>query len=357
MASAGAGGSAGGAAAAATGVIFLAGALLNAQVSKWSTDDAYWYDCYNHYFDIPEEYTLSIDELLSDSEHSRLGDRQFRGNKVYPGLGHHRYYHYSTSERHYISTNQIGLIKIREIVDNREIMHYRAVVSPMSWGAFVFSEFSKKLISSDGNTVKVINIDTGSHTPFLFTLSEFLTAPSPRQQHAVSIIMRHWNARTNFNNKVMISGSRGLGKTYTGKVLKKEIERNFPNVNVRLYTDFNPTSIGVNIKNMALKYASAHTPVILIIDEIDVIYKKVMTPEQSFDPRIQHSRDKQTFNQMLDSLGAVPYVITIFTTEKDPETLRHERDEFASFMRPGRLDYIIKFRGDDNEAEYIENHL
>ena len=63
----------------------------------------------------------------------------------------------------------------------------------------------------------------------------------------------------------------------------------------RLYDNFDQTQIGANIVTLALQYATRHTPIVLIINEIDDIYNAVYENSQSMDPRGSHTSNKLSF--------------------------------------------------------------
>jgi ATP-dependent 26S proteasome regulatory subunit len=136
-------------------------------------------------------------------------------------------------------------------------------------------------------------------------------------------------------------GEREAGKSYTSMLLKKELDKRYPNTNVRLYDDFNPMSIGVDIQEMSLQYASNISPIVILIDEIDTIFEHVLKDKNDYDPRIKHARDRSTFHKMLDNLGQYHHVIVIYTTEFSPDELYKKNPLYKSFMRPGRIDMAI----------------
>lgn len=98
----------------------------------------------------------------------------------------------------------------------------------------------------------------------------------------------------------------------------------------------------MDIHAHVLDYATEHTPVIAVIDEMDIFYEEVYAEKQAFDPRTQYTRNKKTFTELLDAFGSKQHVITIFTTEKSPEEL-YANENYRSFLRPGRVDCFLYY--------------
>lgn len=337
------------AAAVATGA-----GILTSQISSVTETD-YWYDIYNYYYVFPEEYTDLIDSMLSDPQYGKLGvTKVMSASRRIPHLGVHYYYRYRKNERWWFSRNFIGLIKIEEDVGDQKVCYYMCFVSPTYWGNKTFEVFGERIFKPNANTVRVVSIDLSQYAPRTMYLTKICRDPKPNQQQIIDFIMARWTPKNDYNVKTVICGTSGLGKTYTGMLVKKHIDNAVPNVSVRLYDDFDPSAVGVNIKNLALKYASITTPVILVINEIDILYDKVFNEEPTHDPREQHTKDKTTFNNMLDALASMQYVITIFTTEKSPEEL-YANQQFRSFMRPGRVDFFVKMG--KNRSTFVDNDL
>jgi len=294
----------------------------------------YWYDWYHKYYSFGPEYTDRIDQILSNPQNAKIGPAIIISpNNHIPGMGVHKYY----AEHGYLGLYSVGLEKVRD--ETTKQIHYIAWISPARWGGQSLQIFENRIASVETDTIRVISIDTAEVVPQLSMLTRICRPARPHQQVVLDHIVANWNSANNHNHKIMIYGKRGSGKTYTGMLVKRQIEQRYPTMSVRLYNDFDPTSVGVNIDTMALKFASARTPVVIVINEVDRVYENVVEDKQAFDPRLQHSRNKQTFNNMLDALAGTPYVIVIFTTEITRDAL-HENTEYLSFMRRGRIDYF-----------------
>lgn len=206
-----------------------------------------------------------------------------------------------------------------------------------------FHKCAKEYDKSDNNNITVLSIDTSGDRAKLIPTKKILYPPMRNQDLVKNIIIDRWNSANHFNIKVIIHGKRGIGKSYLGCILKRYIETTRPLSCVRLYDDFNPTSIGVNIRTLALSTATKETPVIIIINEIDTVFNKVLDPQEPFDPRLQHTRNKNEFHNMLDNIGLTPFVIAIYTTELSFEQIV-KNNNYGSFIRPGRIDLFVEMK-------------
>ena len=115
----------------------------------------------------------------------------------------------------------------------------------------------------------------------------------------------------------------------------------YKNTNFQLFDNFDPSITGYDINKHVLQYATEESPIILVINEIDILYNEVHTAREYYDPRTPHTKNKLSFNNMLDNIANTKYVITIFTTEKSPDELQTEQINYP-FYRKGRIDFFIK---------------
>jgi len=320
--------------------------MINQIMTNVPEYNAQWYDKYNSYYTFDAKLTEYIDELIDPTKNyqyinskktDQLIDEHF--NKI-PDIGTYMLTLPINNNPHI--TFDVYLIKDMIKQDNKNVLIYKAYCENKIF-LDLLVEFLKK--KQNQNKVIITSIDTAEEKPKTIKLTKICKNPKQNQMQAINLILNHWNDNNDFNTKVIISGPRGVGKTYLGRVLKKHLETLNLQSNFILYDDFNPSSIGVNINTIALKFAKLATPVIIVVNEIDTYYDKVNNPEPSFDPRLQHTRNKGEFHNMLDALGSVPYVIVLFTTEiLDIKAV----DEYASFIRPGRTDLFIRM--DVNDA-------
>jgi hypothetical protein len=317
--------------------VLLIGLVVTVHMSQAtdSTSNDYWYDLWNYYNKYHESYNNYLDKYIMASckkiKNTLINDN---GSEV-PDIGTY-YFEYDDGT--------VGVIKTIRKINNKEIYEYKI---------FSTTESRLKRFKNDLNIftkktmeVNVMSIDTSSDNPAIVPLTKLCKDARPNQDKVIEHIVNHWNAQNDFNTKVMLYGDRGVGKTYVAKLLKKYIETIKPSTNVQLFDDFNPSTIAVNVNTMVLQKATDITPVILVINEIDTVYDKVISGQEPFDHRLQHSRNKQEFHNMLDAIGNKKHVIAIYTMEQDPLKL-YKDVAYTSFMRNGRVDFFIKITEDD----------
>lgn len=178
--------------------------------------------------------------------------------------------------------------------------------------------------------------------------------PINSQQQVCKSIMRHWLSSGYFNTKVIISGPPGVGKLNVGRLLKRNIEFEQPNFKhktfVELFEDVDLSLPGLDILSQIRNRASEKSPVIITVKNIDIYYKKVLL--NTSDPvQTAHTDNKSTFNNMLDDIGNIKHVITIFTTNLTKGQLNNVNSESPSFFRPGRANLFITMTETNAEIE------
>jgi hypothetical protein len=322
-----------------------------------ATKEDYWYDFYNHYKTFPKEWTEQIDRILmTNPRYSKIGHTMYiTANKSIPAEGYHYFYFESEDNRSWWWFNHyLGLRKIKKVVNNIEVYIYDCWISPRSINKMQM--FNNLLILQNENVVDTISIDLSEMNPQLMIVNQIYKPPTNVQRSVINYIISHWiNPNNHFNTKVFIHGKTGIGKSYTVYGLKKKLEQQYPHKKIRLFDDFNPSSIGVNIIKIALKDANENTPVILVINEINTSYAMAISQHVAYDPRESHTKDKTTFNNMLDAISRIKYVIVVFTSEKSPMELIAQYSEYKSFMRKGRVDMYIEMT--QNTCNCTENIL
>ena len=265
--------------------------------------DRYWYDFINFYVKFPPEYTKVIDSIMSDPEHGEIRVGKFVNHGVMiPDIGYHKYYIYPKSEIRMFNfgkkASHVGIEKILSMDTEQKYEYYRINIWFTYWGYESLKIFTEKIKQIKENSVQTISIDLSEMNPQTMTIEKISQPPNANQKQSVKFILDNWHQKTFYNQKVMISGPRGVGKSYTAQILKKQIDQMDHHPFCLLFDDFDPSSIGVNIKKIALSKASKETPVILVINEVDISYQNAISEDQCFDPREQHTRNKQTFNKL-----------------------------------------------------------
>jgi len=328
-------------------------AILGVAVNDISST-RYWYDHYHSYFTYDSQYTLVIDEILMkhDGTFSAVGPKNVvSSTQRVPGAGFHYYYYYHSDQRSFPNwrfiVNKMSYIGMEKVIPEGGPDYYIVWVPHTIQGELAFKKFEKRILNPGGDKIRVVSIDLSQDQPRLLWLTKICRAPYERQKTAMNQILSRYTGENSFNTKVFVYGSRGVGKSYTAALLKKELDKKHPNANSRLYDDFDPAAIGANVQTLALQYASNISPVVVAIDEIDTVYEHVLKDKNDYDPRIKHAKDRSTFHKMLDNLGKFQHVITIFTSEYSLDDLIEKNSLYKSFMRPGRIDMVLNMTKDD----------
>jgi hypothetical protein len=306
-----------------------------------SSSNKYWYDIYHKYFTFGSEYTHRIDQILSDPNHGKMGPFiVIAPGKHIPGPGYHRYYInrrriYKSMEDH---QHYVGLEKIR--MEDQDQYYYLAWISPLKFGVEALQDLERKIMNSDDQYVQTISIDVIDDHPQLTGMTKICHSPHPHQEVIINEILRYWTIDHDYNAKILIMGPSGCGKSYIGLLLKKIIGGH-----IRLYDDFDPTIANLNVNQLILNYASMDTPVILVINEINLLYDRVIT---SCSSKI---RPLPRFINLLDTIASTPHVIIIYTSSRSD---LFSIEAYQSFLRPGRIDLISTMTAKISEVKEHE---
>lgn len=340
-------------------IIFIIISISSLFSNYLTSTEVAWYDFKNNYLVISDDATSTIDLILMNKNYSQLGLTSLEmGNRVLPGLGNHYYYLEHNENRTRLSTwiRYITLIKKKkdskiDYKQTQNVNYYVIIFSSLNKD--ISDKFKQKLFSTEQSQVKAIHLDISGYEVRATLVSRSCGVPQSHQLEAIQEIVNHWSEQknTHLNTKVILSGSSGVGKSYTGELLKKYLEnkdnKNGQNTFIQLFIDFNPSTPGLDIDTMILSKASRESPVIIIINEIDQIYEQVFQSNSYYESRTSHTNSKVSFNNMLDSISRTPYVITIFTTEKSPEYFLsfngiNSTYDYRPFFRQGRVDFFLR---------------
>jgi len=313
--------------------------IISSHLSARMNDDDRWYDVYHKYVIYDENYTPLIDKLMQNAKHAAITTPEvLSSSERVPAEKAVHYYYYNNIDNLNILNKWkcVYLQKVREERSNNDVVYYRVWFSPLPHGIESYRKFNRILHSTEG--IITSSIDLSNHNAELLHMPRIYRTPRTNQESAARCIVDKYNRDSNRNIKFILYGSRGVGKTYTSVVVKRKLDNK--GFNAKLFEDFDPSAVGVSINKLILPKATDITPVIIVINEIDVMFEKILNEPPSFDSRIQHTKDKSTFNNMMDSIGNTPNVILIGTTEKSYDELTSER--YRSFVRRGRIDYFMK---------------
>lgn len=309
---------------------------------KEETMNEEWWDFLNHYVTFNDEYTHMIDYFVM--ENCKVRHKIFYDNSIeVPNIGRYSVLYEEV---------RIGIIKKIKKINNIHTFYYKIY----SFDSNVLDKFNRYLINYKlkDDEITVTSIDTSGDSPKLYVQNKLCKKIKNNQKEAIDIILDHW--KNDHNLKVMVHGERGFGKSYLCKLLKKEIEKRNENMKVILFDDVNPAIIGMNINTMILNKASIRTPVIIVINEIDLAYDKVIDGEITYDHRLQYIRNHQQFHNFLDDIGEKKYVIALYTSERDPKDMYNDL-RYTSFMRLGRIDFFVNMSREHStiyDHEYLK---
>lgn len=326
--------------ALATSGALLAGSLITSYVSQEMSKNEDFLNFFEKKYSFGEEYTKLIDNMLMKDGRGKVDSVINELGETVPNFGVHYFYLFKKTEQNIFQKYfyRMRFCKKREFMGDRIVTTYHCYVGFFNNDTYISAMLHINSIDSD--LIQTISIDTASHVPKLVYCKKICQPAHARQITAIDHICALYNDEKKHNAKTIIYGARGSGKTYVGRLLKRRFETK--GLNAYLFDDFNPSSAGVNLQWLVLNQASQKTPVIIVIDEINTAYEEVTKEKetQNFDSRLQYTRNKQSFNNMLDLISDTKYVIAIYTTELSVDQL-NETDEYKSFFRRGRVDFFL----------------
>jgi len=149
--------------------------------------------------------------------------------------------------------------------------------------------------------------------------------PIGDQQPVIDSIKTFYNK--NERASIFIHGVTGAGKSTIGYLLAKELNATYCHT-------FNPTEPGDCLSNLMVDIRTQDDPVVIVIEEIDVLIKKIdQGIEKNGDIPIE-IYNKTTWNNFMDDLIFYK-IILIFTSNTSKEDL----DKIdSSYLRKGRID-------------------
>jgi len=329
----------------------LFAASLGGIVAGSFQDKRYFYDFWNTWYSFPRQYTEIIDNMLITNSRVKVNHYELIGNSKTPLPNTLIYYYWKPIneitgwEKLWCWWYYISFEKVEKKVGDDTYHHYMAYVGPNMGD--IFKHAQEQIRLTEPTIVRTISIDTAQPLPKpIFNkrylhLHQFLG-----QARAIDHILGNYHEASHYNVKAIIHGPQGSGKSYTGYFLKKYMEQNDPNIIVQLVDNFNPSAVGVNIETFVLAHSKKECPIIIIVNEIDIIFREVAIERPEYDSRLCHTKNKQTFNEMLDSIASVPNVIFIGTTTSSIDELRGLHDDMNNHLRVGRFDMFLNMTRD-----------
>ena len=140
-----------------------------------------------------------------------------------------------------------------------------------------------------------------------------------------------------FNEKnrcvAFIDGDPGVGKSLLGPLLAKELKGSYTN-------DYNPTEAGLIFSDLYNTVDSRGGPLIVVLDEIDVIINKIHNNKIK-DHKIARTdiKNKESWNTFFDKIDRGYYKnIIIIMTSNTPKEIIDKMDK--SLLREGRINLV-----------------
>ena len=173
--------------------------------------------------------------------------------------------------------------------------------------------------------------------PFNFT-------PYQEQSSIIKDIDIMYNKNTFNICRVLIWGKPGGGKSFIGKLLAKKYKSAY-SFDIKLLDPGTPI---LNLWRTVMP--TKEKPLIIQIDEFDIIVKKIHNVSKKMEPEKPHQwlrtivADKQSYNTFLSEyLICLPFVIYLFTMNSSPEEI-NKLD--PSYIRNNRIDLILPLDAD-----------
>jgi DNA replication protein DnaC len=149
--------------------------------------------------------------------------------------------------------------------------------------------------------------------------------PIGDQQNVIDSIKIHYNK--NERASIFIHGVTGAGKSTIGYLLAKELNATYCHT-------FNPTEPGDYLCNLMVDIRLHDDPVVIVIEEIDVLIKRIDQGIKKNEEIPIEIHNKTTWNNFMDDLIFYKIII-IFTSNTSKEDL----DKIdSSYLRKGRID-------------------
>jgi len=149
--------------------------------------------------------------------------------------------------------------------------------------------------------------------------------PIGQQQSIVDSIKTIYNK--NGSASLFINGVAGAGKSTIGYLLAKELNGSYCHT-------FNPTEPGDFLSNLMVDIRVDDCPVIIVIEEVDVLIKKINNGLDKNSEIPIEIYNKTTWNNFMDDLIFYKIII-IFTSN----TSKKDLDKIdSSYLRKGRID-------------------
>jgi hypothetical protein len=210
-------------------------------------------------------------------------------------------------------------------------------VTRFAWhGALVPDPVSSTINDTSNAITTFRNISTCPTSPEIETFSEVAMPDSvpenvrTRSTKAANRMAAVYNKGKGVAQVFIISGSPGIGKSLSARMLAKEVDG-------ELYSGYDPTRPGNSIWKII--YRMNEKPIIIVIEEFDVLLTNLMSGlVNDSDTVLLDAKCKATWNNLLDNIKLFRKVIVVMTTNlNDDQLLCGACKGDASLLRSGRV--------------------
>jgi hypothetical protein len=187
-----------------------------------------------------------------------------------------------------------------------------------------------------------------SYKPRVITI---VKVPNMEQQRCIDMVMHTYDTIGNKRNvTVFLHGGVGTGKSMTTLFIANAMQAQHTK-------DLKPSSPGMSLKTIyAAANPSPHEPLVLVLEEVDILLKRISEVELPAHKLLQATvTDKTGWNSMLDDIdnGLYPFMITILTSNKTPDDI-NAMD--PAYIRPGRVHAYFEMKRPCVEEEEEEEN-
>ncbi|MBA42604.1 MAG: hypothetical protein CMF62_01345 [Magnetococcales bacterium] len=286
------------------------------------------------YYECPNELTQIIDKILVSNPQAEVTNKIIKGIGSYiPGIGTHYFYLYENFKKQ--SAFYVYFEKYKT-----DTTKYKLSVFKTKKDKKALEQALTAIFKSSDDTINIINTCTSMGRPFNYVLNVKYNKPYPNQQIVVDHIINQYEKDK--NSVIMLSGEPGCGKSSTAYVLKKEMEKRITKgVIPRLFSNIDLATPNLDIGPSVLQTANPHTPVILVLNEFDIVMAIATMKNSNRFENCVHIKNKTSLNNTLDLLNIAGNFICIITTNKSISELK-SNPNYETFLRKNRIDTFFE---------------
>jgi len=231
---------------------------------------------------------------------------------------------------------------IRQSHDGSRVDHEMTILYTRETRAFLLQNLSNNDFSSNANAtepkvkkqpkVKVAEV-WGSH--YQASIATTLYTPPQITYGFLNTMTTHIADSSVIGGTFLVYGPPGSGKSSLPLLVSAKIPNSI------VVTEFDPSEPGRFLGWLLKKYKGSDKTVILVLDEFDVLVKKVLDGSVKLN---KHNKvevhDKRTLNSFLDRLAKLENFICIATTNEPLSWWNQAERDFVT--RPGRFSKLFE---------------